>query len=182
MSQPTVAAVSRQEQLFYSAILRVVGERGLGRRPIAEVTTRDVEAMARAAYRTLPRNRPPDTQPAPGRPFVAKDPRVTVAAPVRPSGGPGGAGGHSETPEVCETPQGPLTGIGRLRADPVACAVVRLVAEGLTNREIGERLNLTVSQTKARVRSWLQVTGLDGRTLLGTWVEAGGLDKAGVGR
>jgi DNA-binding NarL/FixJ family response regulator len=70
-----------------------------------------------------------------------------------------------------------LTGLARLRADPGARAVARLVAEGLTNREIGERLGLTVSQAKARVRSWFEATGLDGRELLGVWVTAGGLDR-----
>ena len=175
----TTPTVNRQEQLFVSAILRVVGERGLGHRPFVEITTRDVEAMARAAYRTLPKNRPPDTQAAPGRPFVAQDPRVTGKGPVQPPAALSGTGGHSETPKPPETPQGPMTGLRRLRADPAARAVARLVADGLTNREIGERLGLTVSQAKARVRSWLTATGLDGRELLGVWVTAGGLDRTG---
>lgn len=166
-----------QERLFFSAILQTVSERGLGRRPIQEVTTGDVAAMARACMAKLPKGRPPDTQPASGRPFVAQDPRVTKTAPVRPPGGLGVAGGHSETPTVSEAPQGALSALGRLRADPAACAVARLVAEGLTNREIGERLNLTLSQAKARVQAWFEATGLDGRTLLGVWVEAGGLDR-----
>lgn len=177
----TTPVVTRQEQLMYSAILRVVSERGLGHRPIAEVTTRDVEAMAKAAYRTLPRNRPPDAQPAAGRPFVAQDPRVTGKRPVRPSAAPAAPGWHSETPELPAAPDGPLRGLPRLRADPAARAVARLVAEGLTNREIGERLGLTVSQAKARVRSWMDATGLDGRQLLGQWVAAGGLDRTAVG-
>lgn len=176
----TTPAVTRQEQLFVSAILRVVGERGLGHRPFVEITTRDVEAMARAAYRTLPKNRPPDSRPAAGRPFVAQDPRVTGKAPVRPPVALGAVGGHSETPEPPEAPDGPLRGLPRLRADPAARAVARLVADGLTNREIGERLGLTLSQAKARVRSWMDATGMDGRELLGQWVVAGGLDRAGV--
>ncbi len=90
----TSAAIeaAKQQQLFYSAILRTVGERQLGHRPIEEITTRDVEAMAKACMGTLPKRRPPEGAP-PGpkplrvRPSEARDRSNAPAAPEEPAGG-----------------------------------------------------------------------------------------------
>jgi hypothetical protein len=92
----TSAAIeaARQEQQFITAILRTVGERQLGRRPIAEITTRDVEAIAKACMGTLPKRRPLDAAP-PGpkpssvrvRPSEARDRSSVPPAPLVPTGG-----------------------------------------------------------------------------------------------
>lgn len=174
--QPTAAELKMR-----FAILRVVGERGLGRRRVDEITTGDVDAMARAAYRTtLSRSRPPDTQPAPGRPFVAKAPKVAEAVAACPPGGSGVPTGPVGLLGAPAAVQQPLTGLRRLRADPATRAVARLVADGVSNREIGERLGLTIGQAKGRVRAWLEALGFDGRAQLASWVAAGGLDRQDV--
>lgn len=92
----TSAAIeaAKQEGRFVTAILRIVGERQLGRRPIEEITTRDVEAMARECMKTLPKRRPLDGAP-PGpkpssvrvRPSQARDRSVVPPAPLVSTGG-----------------------------------------------------------------------------------------------
>jgi hypothetical protein len=90
----TATDAARQQRLFYSAILRTVGERQLGHRPIEEITTRDVEAMAKACMGTLPKRRPPEGAPPgpkPSTPRVrrseARDKSVVPAAPEEPAAG-----------------------------------------------------------------------------------------------
>jgi DNA-binding CsgD family transcriptional regulator len=48
--------------------------------------------------------------------------------------------------------------------------VVRLVAEGLSNKEIARRLHLSVRTVESHVRHALTKTGLINRTQLATWV------------
>lgn len=92
----TSAAIeaAKQEQQFITAILRTVGERQLGRRPIEEITTRDVEAMAKACMGTLPKRRwaqaaPPGPKPSTVRvrPSEARDRSVVPPAPLVSTGG-----------------------------------------------------------------------------------------------
>ena len=47
--------------------------------------------------------------------------------------------------------------------------VARLVAEGLSNKEIARRLHLSVRTVETHVRHMLTKTGLDNRTQLATW-------------
>lgn len=105
MTSATIEA-ARQEQQFITAILRTVGERQLGRRPIEEITTRDVEAMAKACMSTLPKRRwaqaaPPGPKPSTVRvrPSEARDRSVVPPAPEEPAAGfdcaPGGCGDAS---------------------------------------------------------------------------------------
>jgi predicted ATPase/DNA-binding CsgD family transcriptional regulator len=47
--------------------------------------------------------------------------------------------------------------------------VVRLVAEGLSNKEIAKRLHVSVRTVETHVRHMLTKTGLDNRTQLATW-------------
>lgn len=83
-----------QERMFFAAILHTVAERGCGHRPIQEVTTGDIRAMARACMAKLPKPRPPDqTPPGPKpvriRPSEARDRSVV---PDPPDGAAGGCG------------------------------------------------------------------------------------------
>jgi DNA-binding CsgD family transcriptional regulator len=52
--------------------------------------------------------------------------------------------------------------------------VVRLVAEGLSNKEIARRLHLSVRTVESHVRHLLIKTGLDNRTQLATWARERG--------
>lgn len=90
----TSAAIeaAKQEGRFVTAILRIVGERQLGHRPIEEITTRDVEAMARECMKTLPKRRPldgapPGPKPLRTRPSEARDRSSVPPAPLVSTGG-----------------------------------------------------------------------------------------------
>ena len=52
--------------------------------------------------------------------------------------------------------------------------VVRLVAEGLSNKEIAKRLHVSVRTVETHVRHILTKTGLDNRTQLATWARERG--------
>jgi DNA-binding NarL/FixJ family response regulator len=52
--------------------------------------------------------------------------------------------------------------------------VVRLVAEGLSNKEIAGRLHLSVRTVETHVRHVLTKTGLVNRTQLATWARERG--------
>ena len=52
--------------------------------------------------------------------------------------------------------------------------VVRLVAEGLSNKEIAKRLHVSVRTVETHVRHMLTKTGLDNRTQLATWARERG--------
>jgi predicted ATPase/DNA-binding NarL/FixJ family response regulator len=58
----------------------------------------------------------------------------------------------------------PDTGLSRRELD-----VVRLVAEGLTNKEVAARLHLSVRTVESHVRSSLAKAGVENRTQLATW-------------
>jgi DNA-binding CsgD family transcriptional regulator len=49
--------------------------------------------------------------------------------------------------------------------------VVRLVADGLSNKEIASRLHLSVRTVESHVRHALAKTGLVNRTQLATWAQ-----------
>ena len=157
---PQPARPSAFELKFRSAMMRVAGERRL------PITTRDIEALAAAAYRTLPKSRPPDTQPAPGRPFVSGDPRV-------------------KPPQVQRSKQSGTEGLTAADADlsDESLTVLRLVASGLDNGEIGYRLRLSPGQLKGRISKLYAVTGARSRAELVGWAAAEGLlADSGAGR
>ncbi len=49
--------------------------------------------------------------------------------------------------------------------------VARLVAEGLTNKQVAARLHLSVRTVESHVRSALMKAGLVNRTQLATWAK-----------
>lgn len=163
-----------QEQKIHSAILRVVGERGLGRRPIDEVTTADVAAMAHAAYRTLPEARPvsrtmgtrPPADPPERSATVTPDRIAPEKAPTRPltAPSPDPAGNEDSAP-----PSAPLSTLQRLRSEPTPCAILTLVGEGHSDRVIAKQLNLTHNYVVGQVRRWIRATGSMRRGDLATW-------------
>jgi predicted ATPase/DNA-binding NarL/FixJ family response regulator len=61
-----------------------------------------------------------------------------------------------------------------LGISPREIDVVRLVAEGLSNKEIAKRLHVSVRTVETHVRHMLTKTGLDNRTQLATWARERG--------
>lgn len=176
MPQPNPPTTTAQERKIRSAILRVVSERGLGRRPFVEITTGDVAAMAHAAWRTLPSSRtveraangklPADLREraavlAPSREAAAK---AAVCPPVAPKAPPGSTEplGRSSARE---------SALRRLQADPTACAVLKLLSEGGTDPAIAQQLGLVTTRAKNLVRRWLAATESPRRTDLAAWAK-----------
>lgn len=173
-----------QELKIHAAILRVVGERGLGRRPIDEVTTADVAAMAHAAWRTLPEARPVERAGNGRLPGDLRE-RAAALAPDRAAAGrvpvrPPAA--RKPLPAATETsapPSARQKALQALRADPGACAILALLRDGHPDRVIADKLSLTKHQVTGKVRRWVKATDLLRRTDLVTWARRDAKTEAG---
>jgi DNA-binding CsgD family transcriptional regulator len=99
--------------------------------------------------------------------------------PRSPESGPGCPPDGLTAPRTADA--APLLSIAsakalqRLRLDPVAIAVVRLVSEHMSNREIAEHLGVTLDQVRYRMREWYTATGRNSRTGLASWARHAGL-------
>lgn len=97
-----------QEQLFFAALLHTVSERGCGHRPIQEVTTGDIRAMAKACMAKLPKPRPADLLPPGPKPSgpprarrsEARDKSVVPPAPEEPAAGRDCGAGDCGLPSI----------------------------------------------------------------------------------
>jgi len=126
----------------------------------------DLLEIAAECFSVVPKPRPTEQVQ------VRSSRSMAVKAPARPSAARNPRPGDSDPPAPRSAP---LWGLARLRADATACAALRLVADGATNRDIANQLNLTISQAKHLVSSWSRHTGQAGRAALGTWARRSGV-------
>ena len=91
--------------------------------------------------------------------------RLALGEPdrARPPGPPGGAG--TEAPRGVAEPGGAAAPLAEREAD-----VARLVADGLTNKQIGARLFISERTVDSHVRSILNKLGVGSRAQIAAWV------------
>lgn len=147
----------------------------------------DLREIAALCHGAIPRRRPPERGPNGSVPLGWRERAAILApsreaaerTPVRPPAAPNHPLGQSDSSEPLSAREKALQS---LLAEPAACAILALVAEGLTDPAISEQLGLTKYQVKERVRRWLNATGSHGRRELAAWAERNGATGAEAAR
>lgn len=98
--------------------------------------------------------------------ILGAGPRAARKRAARASDGPGGAGGPGVPPAVQRAPGGPVESAGFRHSRTL---VLALLAEGLDNGAIQERLGLSPKQVKYRLQYWYTNSGTKDRPALVAW-------------
>lgn len=149
----------------------------------------DLLAIAALCHGVLPAPRPTERNEGSARSTRRMRERAAALAEDRSEAEKGSAC----PPEAPSLPSDPAdnpprsnsrpAALQRLRADPKFQLFMPLVAEGLTNRQIGDKLGFTKEHVNGRVRRWLALTEQDGRMGLAAWARRNGaLDDTGAGQ
>jgi hypothetical protein len=172
---PRQPEISETEAKMRDLALKHVAREGY---PAGEIA---LNRLIRVLQSALPKAPPPDGLRRSGRvPSDVYERAMEAAAataaagkgPVCPPGGPRAlsAGNDRSGPEI-----GPQAATD----DPRNHDVLRLLVDGLSNRQIGDRLNLTSGQVNHSVRVWLRASGQSTRLGAVAWAHRSGLADVG---
>lgn len=149
--------ITATERIIRRVLLQVAGEQHM------DLTVPQVQLLAASAARAVD---------------ARTNARAVEAGLARPPAPPAGPGASSVPPP---TPSAREKALQRLRADPLAVAAVRLVAEHMTNPEIAEHLGVSLDQIRYRLREWFAAAERTSRTGLAAWAKRDGLLDAEPG-
>lgn len=153
MIDPAPKPPSPVELRMHQAMIRAAGERKMA------FTVQELGYLAHRAAMTL----------LPPRPRDGEQPRGPRRPMAGPASAPAAREGTSAPTETSERPTGRERALQGLRSEPTACAVLALIGDGSTDREITARLGLEKSQARNVYRRWLYATDSLGRAALGAW-------------
>ncbi len=187
-----VAFVDNRDALAAPEDLDVVLYEPMGQTSMSRSLLRDLQAMSAAQAAVFSWAGPDQLPATPANPHLAKtltasqivvsverlvegrfesapvSARIVMAPPVEP-----------EVPEVTETQAHDV--VRHLDAEDVGltpreCEIVGLIVSGLSNREIGERLQLSINSVKTYIRSAYRKMGVERRTQAVLWGLDNGID------